>query len=79
MMVTTRRLGERANKSPWHWCRCTESNVLFENSLTQKNTCTQGSYTWKPLTWPLDLHLFETIYFRSLNGSTKIEWQEMKV
>ena len=35
----------------------------------------QGSYTWKPLTWLLNLHLFET-YFRSLNDSTENEWQK---
>ena len=40
---------------------------------------TQGRYTWKPLTWPLNLHLFETLYFRSLNDSTKNEWQEKEV
>ena len=40
---------------------------------------TQGCYTWKPLTWPLNLHLFETLYFRSLNDSTKNEWQEKEV
>ena len=38
------------------------------------NIPAQGSYTWKPLTWPLNLHLFETLYFRSLNDSTKNEW-----
>ena len=46
---------------------------------TPVKTSSQGRYTWKPLTWPLNLHLFETLYFCSLNDSTKNEWQEKEV
>ena len=42
----------------------------------KKTVLAQGSYTWKPLIWPLNLHLFETLYFRSLNDPMIKEWQE---
>ena len=48
-------------------------------SLGGSRPLTQGRYTWKPLKWPLNLHLFETLYFRSLNDSTKNKWQEKEV